>query len=177
MHTDFTNWLDPLRKAWMKPPDQYLLLPQRRCRLGRCTAVRAARVFAAIRTCRSIWPSFPNRFRARLPTLRKMVTERPEQHFSSPARLRACESRTDGRKCEFGESRSRELQHADIAAGKELLSDLLGPITDPIFTPPWNRCTASTAALLTARRLHAFVSRHHRDAAQHSGSDGASGFD
>ena len=53
-----------------------------------------------------------------------------------------------GRKCEFGDSRSLELQHADIAAGKELLSDLLGPITDPIFTPPWNRCTAFTAACL-----------------------------
>src|SRR5689334_16807891 len=39
-----------------------------------------------------------------------------------------------GSKCEFGDSRSLELQHADIAAGKELLSDLLGPITDSIFT-------------------------------------------
>ena len=53
-----------------------------------------------------------------------------------------------GRKCEFGDSRSSELQHADIAAGKKLLTDLLGPITDSIFTPPWNRCNASTAACL-----------------------------
>jgi peptidoglycan/xylan/chitin deacetylase (PgdA/CDA1 family) len=53
-----------------------------------------------------------------------------------------------GRKCEFGESRSSDLQRADIAAGKALLTDLLGPITESIFTPPWNRCTTSTAACL-----------------------------
>lgn len=53
-----------------------------------------------------------------------------------------------GRKCEFGETRSRELQLADIIAGKRLLLDLFGPNTDPIFTPPWNRCTATTADCL-----------------------------
>jgi peptidoglycan/xylan/chitin deacetylase (PgdA/CDA1 family) len=53
-----------------------------------------------------------------------------------------------GRKCEFGDSRSSEIQRADIAAGKALLADQLGPFTDSIFTPPWNRCTASTAACL-----------------------------
>jgi len=53
-----------------------------------------------------------------------------------------------GRKCEFGDSRSREDQRTDIAAGKALLAELLGPFTDSIFTPPWNRCTASTATCL-----------------------------
>ncbi|HET6973968.1 MAG TPA: DUF2334 domain-containing protein [Pyrinomonadaceae bacterium] len=55
-----------------------------------------------------------------------------------------------GRKCEFGESRSSDLQRADIAAGKALLTDLLGPVTESIFTPPWNRCNASTATGLIA---------------------------
>ena len=50
-----------------------------------------------------------------------------------------------GRKCEFGESRSREQQLADITAGKQRLLDLFGPNTEPIFTPPWNRCTSITA--------------------------------
>lgn len=53
-----------------------------------------------------------------------------------------------GRKCEFGESRSRELQLADIAAGKQRLSELFGPAVEPIFTPPWNRCTATTTECL-----------------------------
>lgn len=53
-----------------------------------------------------------------------------------------------GRKCEFGESRSREMQLADITAGKQKLFELFGPITESIFTPPWNRCTEITAGCL-----------------------------
>jgi predicted glycosyltransferase/peptidoglycan/xylan/chitin deacetylase (PgdA/CDA1 family) len=53
-----------------------------------------------------------------------------------------------GRKCEFGESRSRDQQLADITAGKQRLLDLFGPNVEPIFTPPWNRCTAITADCL-----------------------------
>lgn len=52
-----------------------------------------------------------------------------------------------GRKCEFGPSRSREDQSADIAAGQRRLEALLGRV-DPIFTPPWNRCTPVTADCL-----------------------------
>ena len=53
-----------------------------------------------------------------------------------------------GRKSEFGETRSRDLQLADITAGKRLLADLFGLATESIFTPPWNRCTATTATCL-----------------------------
>ena len=53
-----------------------------------------------------------------------------------------------GRKCEFGDSRSRVQQLADITAGQQQLLDLFGPNTDSIFTPPWNRCTALTADCL-----------------------------
>jgi len=49
-----------------------------------------------------------------------------------------------GRKCEFGESRSREQQLADIRRGRDLLLDLFGLPIDPIFTPPWNRCSSTT---------------------------------
>ena len=52
------------------------------------------------------------------------------------------------RKCEFGPSRAAAAQRRDIAAGRRTLADLLGPAVDPIFTPPWNRCTAVTAACL-----------------------------
>jgi hypothetical protein len=50
-----------------------------------------------------------------------------------------------GRKHEFGPSRTAEQQRYDIARGWRLLTDKLGPAIAPIFTPPWNRCTATTA--------------------------------
>jgi peptidoglycan/xylan/chitin deacetylase (PgdA/CDA1 family) len=53
-----------------------------------------------------------------------------------------------GRKCEFGPSRSHDQQLADIAQGRALIGALLQPYVEPIFTPPWNRCTDQTAAAL-----------------------------
>jgi hypothetical protein len=53
----------------------------------------------------------------------------------------------EGRKCEFGTDRTYDEQIEDIAAGQRLLRALIGPSLDPMFTPPWNRCTADTGAL------------------------------
>jgi predicted deacetylase len=53
-----------------------------------------------------------------------------------------------GRKCEFGASRSETAQHRDIASGRRLLEEAFGAYLDPIFTPPWNRCTTTTGAVL-----------------------------
>lgn len=50
-----------------------------------------------------------------------------------------------GRKCEFGVSRSAGDQAADIAAGARALREAFGDAVDPIFTPPWNRCSQPTA--------------------------------
>jgi peptidoglycan/xylan/chitin deacetylase (PgdA/CDA1 family) len=52
------------------------------------------------------------------------------------------------RKCEFGPARAREAQLHDIAAGRDLLHAMLGELVEPIFTPPWNRCTAATGSCL-----------------------------
>jgi predicted deacetylase len=52
------------------------------------------------------------------------------------------------RKCEFGPARSREAQLRDIAAGRDLLDAMLGDVVEPIFTPPWNRCTSATGSCL-----------------------------
>jgi peptidoglycan/xylan/chitin deacetylase (PgdA/CDA1 family) len=57
---------------------------------------------------------------------------------------------TVGRKSEFGASRSVAEQRDDIHAGQRRLRDLMEGVVDPIFTPPWNRCTAVTAACLAA---------------------------
>jgi len=54
----------------------------------------------------------------------------------------------EGRKCEFGPSRARADQLRDIAEGRRRLEELLGANLDPIFTPPWNRCTRVTAECL-----------------------------
>jgi len=54
----------------------------------------------------------------------------------------------EGRKYEFGRSRSRSVQLEDIAEGRRLLEARLGTHSDPIFTPPWNRCTEVTAECL-----------------------------
>ena len=52
------------------------------------------------------------------------------------------------RKCEFGNARPRDAQLHDIATGRERLGRLLGPAAEPIFTPPWNRCTETTGSCL-----------------------------
>jgi predicted glycosyltransferase len=54
----------------------------------------------------------------------------------------------DGRKCEFGASRSYAEQFADIQRGKLLLERNFGARFFPAFTPPWNRCTQDTLAVL-----------------------------
>ncbi len=55
---------------------------------------------------------------------------------------------SSGRKCEFGSERTSAAQHSDIALGQEQLKEEFGELLDPIFTPPWNRCTADTGRCL-----------------------------
>jgi hypothetical protein len=54
----------------------------------------------------------------------------------------------EGRKCEFGASRSVAQQRGDLALGQAQLAEHFGELVLPVFTPPWNRCTDDTAALL-----------------------------
>ena len=54
-----------------------------------------------------------------------------------------------GRKCEFGASRLYPDQYRDIKSGKIQLEAMLGSVLDPIFTPPWNRCTEITGECLS----------------------------
>ncbi len=55
-----------------------------------------------------------------------------------------------GRKYEFGPSRSQTQQREDLTAGRARLQNLLGPVLDSIFTPPWNRCSQDTVDSLKA---------------------------
>ncbi len=55
-----------------------------------------------------------------------------------------------GRKFEFGISQGQLDQFRDIQLGKMKLEAMLGSALDPIFTPPWNRCTEITGECLKA---------------------------
>ena len=68
-----------------------------------------------------------------------------------------------GRKCEFGSARPEADQRRDLEAGKRRLEEALGPVLDPIFTPPWNRCTQVTVDCL-ARLGYRVLSRNERAA-------------
>lgn len=59
-----------------------------------------------------------------------------------------------GRKCEFGASRTHQDQYSDIQLGKMKLEAMLGSALDPIFTPPWNRCTETTGECLRELGFH-----------------------
>ncbi len=50
----------------------------------------------------------------------------------------------DGKKQEFGPARPRTALHADLARGRQRLERLMGSRFFPVFTPPWNRCSAKT---------------------------------
>jgi hypothetical protein len=54
----------------------------------------------------------------------------------------------DGRKYEFGPHRAAADQRRDIEAGAARLRELLDELVQPIFTPPWNRCTVATGQCL-----------------------------
>ena len=72
---------------------------------------------------------------------------------------------TAERKCEFGTARDADTQRRDLREGRAHLLGLFGTRLDPIFTPPWNRCSAATPALL-AELGFAALSRSRGAAAQ-----------
>jgi hypothetical protein len=65
-----------------------------------------------------------------------------------------------GRKCEFGPSRSYDQQCADIERGRKVLEETFGSAFSPVFTPPWNRCTAETFRALDQLGFQALSKIH-----------------
>jgi hypothetical protein len=74
-----------------------------------------------------------------------------------------CNHEPASNKCEFGDARGRAEQRRDLAAGGEILVAGFGAQVDPIFTPPWNRCNATTVDCLV--ELGYRVLSRERDAA------------
>ena len=64
------------------------------------------------------------------------------------------------RRCEFGVSRSVAAQTADVRAGRARLEHVLGREIEPVFTPPWNRCSTATGDAIIAAG-HRVLSRDH----------------
>jgi hypothetical protein len=69
-----------------------------------------------------------------------------------------------GKKCEFGPARDYQSQQIDIENGRRRLAELLEVQPDPIFTPPWNRCTAVTARCLAELGFQALSRDSHAEA-------------
>ncbi len=55
----------------------------------------------------------------------------------------------EGKKAEFGKSRTTAEIKTELEQGKKRLKSLLGPNFTPVFTPPWNRCSKTTLDLLS----------------------------
>lgn len=63
-----------------------------------------------------------------------------------------------GRGCEFGSDRDYEQQYNDISRGLAQLQQHFGTAVDPVFTPPWNRCTDDTVVALQKNQFK-YISR------------------
>ena len=61
---------------------------------------------------------------------------------------RHCNHEPQGRRLEFGPSRSFSRKRKDLQAGFQRLRRLLGEAFTPAFTPPWNRCDSETLQAL-----------------------------
>lgn len=70
---------------------------------------------------------------------------------------------TEGRKCEFGRSRSFTQQLNDIAQGKAILETTFNELFFPAFTPPWNRCTTDTYRALDELGFQVFSKDRGKD--------------
>jgi hypothetical protein len=53
-----------------------------------------------------------------------------------------------GKKSEFGEQRPLEKQWRDLWQGQQKMQEIFGEHLVPVFTPPWNRLSASTIKIL-----------------------------
>lgn len=54
----------------------------------------------------------------------------------------------EGKKAEFGDGLGEEETRRRIRSGRDLLRRVLGEAFVPLFTPPWNRCSAATLSIL-----------------------------
>ncbi|MBO0724709.1 MAG: hypothetical protein J2P52_03835 [Blastocatellia bacterium] len=71
----------------------------------------------------------------------------------------------EGRKCEFGASRTYAEQLADITQGRARMNEAFGPTWFPVFIPPWNRCTEETRRAIDHLGFRALSAKQGRSVA------------
>ena len=72
-----------------------------------------------------------------------------------------------GKKQEFGPERERAQIREDLVKGRRRLEGLIGDDFNPLFTPPWNRCTKSTVEELENLGYKAISSKKGRKDEDH----------
>jgi peptidoglycan/xylan/chitin deacetylase (PgdA/CDA1 family) len=144
-------WLDGLRRALdaaARPVDFFFRDDDAGWRDGRLFALldlfgRHGLPIDVAAIPRALTPALASELRSRV----EAAPERVAVHQHGFAHLN---HEREGRKCEFGPSRSRERQQEDIEAGRRLLAEAHGLRGSGVFTPPWNRCTEATGDALRA---------------------------
>ncbi len=87
------------------------------------------------------------------PTLAHSLLDRHRDghvHLHQHGRAHVNHEPAEQRKCEFGAARALDDLGADVAAGRQRLTEFLGDAAEPVFTPPWNRCVAELGDVLAA---------------------------
>lgn len=74
---------------------------------------------------------------------------------SQPIRGSHVSNKRIAKKQEFGPSRSADAIMLDLQRGKQRLINTLGDSFFPLFTPPWNRCSATTLSTLVELQFKA----------------------
>lgn len=139
------NWIDPVRSALDESPEPITFFfrdddggwnDDRLFLLLDLFAGYDLPVDLAIIPC-ALTPSLAKKIRGRIETRGERIGI--HQHGFAHKN-----HEPEGRKCEFGPARSRAEQRRDLESGMSFLAELFGLLVQPIFTPPWNRCTAVT---------------------------------
>jgi len=84
----------------------------------------------------------------RLPALRRLTGADNGQWYWHQHGRRHHNNEKTGKKQEFGPSRAKADIYTDLAKGRRRLEQLLEKEFQPVFTPPWNRCSADTLEAL-----------------------------
>ena len=142
--TRASTWLDPMRAA-LDSSDHRSPIFFRDDDAGWDDAgCRRSCTCSTGTACRSTWPSS----RLRCPSPWPPTSEPGPR--TGPHGYAHLNHEPAGRKHEFGPSRKASAQQSDIARGRSLLREAFDAALDPVFTPPWNRCTRGTADTLVA---------------------------
>ena len=80
--------------------------------------------------------------------IRKMGDSSPELWCWHQHGWRHVNHEPEGRKQEFGPARSADSIARDLKRGRDRLADILQEAFIPVFTAPWNRCSAGALAAL-----------------------------